>query len=144
MPQNRTAERVSCNAKTEQFAFTVVIPHTMSRTASANVCMRFRMQPMRCARAERRSLSSRTAVPTRSQKSPRHTARCSGSGSAIFCASADLTKRWDTLKRARPVTSSRKFDQFGDWYLIRNRKLTKQIFTGRDRKAADSFYYHVR
>lgn len=53
-------------------------------------------------------------------------------------------KRWGTLNHARPVTSSRKFDQFGDWYLIRNRKLTKQIFTGRDRKAADSFYYHVR
>lgn len=53
-------------------------------------------------------------------------------------------KRRGTLKRARPVTSSRKFDQFGDWYLIRNRKLTKQIFTGRDCKAADSFYYHVR
>ena len=53
-------------------------------------------------------------------------------------------KRWGTLKASRPVTSARKFDQFGDWYLIRNRKLTKQIFTGRDRAAADSFYYHVR
>ena len=53
-------------------------------------------------------------------------------------------KHWGTLKQSRPVTSSRKFDQFGDWYLIRNRKLTKQIFTGRDRAAADSFYYHVR
>ena len=30
------------------------------------------------------------------------------------------------------------------WYLIRNRKLTKQIFTGRDRAAADSFYYETR
>ena len=30
-------------------------------------------------------------------------------------------KRWGTLKASRPVTSSRKFDQFGDWYLIRNR-----------------------
>ena len=49
-----------------------------------------------------------------------------------------------SLKRAQPVTSSRKFDQFGDWYLIRNRKLTKQIFSGRDRKAADSFYYDMR
>lgn len=53
-------------------------------------------------------------------------------------------KCWGTLKQSRPVTSSRKFDQFGDWYLIRNRKLTKQIFTGRDRKAADSFYYDMR
>ncbi|MBP0967161.1 MAG: glycosyltransferase [Oscillospiraceae bacterium] len=53
-------------------------------------------------------------------------------------------KRWRTLKASRPVTSARKFDQFGDWYLIRNRKLTKQIFTGRDRKAADSFYYETR
>ena len=53
-------------------------------------------------------------------------------------------KRWGTLKASRPVTSSRKFDQFGDWYLIRNRKLTKQIFTGKDREAADSFYYETR
>ena len=53
-------------------------------------------------------------------------------------------KRWGTLKASRPVTSSRKFDQFGDWYLIRNRKLTRQIFTGRDRKAADAFYYDMR
>ena len=53
-------------------------------------------------------------------------------------------KRWGTLKVSRPVTSSRKFDRFGDWYLIRNRKLTKQIFTGRDREAADSFYYDLR
>ena len=42
------------------------------------------------------------------------------------------------------MTSSRKFDHFGDWYLIRNRKLTKRIFTGRDRAAADEFYYNVR
>lgn len=53
-------------------------------------------------------------------------------------------KRWGTLKQSRPVTSSRKFDQFGDWYLITNRKLTRQIFTGRNRKAADSFYYDMR
>ena len=39
---------------------------------------------------------------------------------------------------------SRKFDTFGDWYLIKNRRLTKRIFTGRDREAADAFYYDVR
>ena len=53
-------------------------------------------------------------------------------------------KKFGTLKRSHIVTSSRKFDQFGDWYLIRNRKLTKRIFTGRDREAADEFYYNVR
>ena len=53
-------------------------------------------------------------------------------------------KKFGTLKRSRIVTSSRKFDTFGDWYLIRNRKLTKRIFTGRDREAADAFYYDVR
>ena len=41
------------------------------------------------------------------------------------------------------ITSARKFDKFGDWYLVKNRKLTKAIFTGRDREAADSFYYDV-
>ncbi len=53
-------------------------------------------------------------------------------------------KKYGTLKRSYIVTSSRKFDRFGDWYLIRNRKLTKRIFTGRDREAADAFYYDVR
>ena len=55
-----------------------------------------------------------------------------------------LGKKFGTLKRSHIVTSSRKFDKFGDWYLIRNRKLTKLIFTGRDREAADEFYYNVR
>lgn len=52
--------------------------------------------------------------------------------------------RYGTLKRSYVTTSSRKFDQFGDWYLIKNRRLTKRIFTGRDREAADEFYYDVR
>ena len=52
--------------------------------------------------------------------------------------------KYGTLKKTFIVTSSRKFDEFGDWYLIRNRKLTKRIFTGRDREAADQFYYDVR
>ena len=53
-------------------------------------------------------------------------------------------KKYGTLKRSYITTSSRKFDEFGDWYLIKNRKLTKRIFSGKDRQAADSFYYDVR
>lgn len=53
-------------------------------------------------------------------------------------------KKYGTLKKAHIVTSSRKFDEFGDWYLIKNRKLTKAIFTGKNRDAADKFYYDVR
>ena len=53
-------------------------------------------------------------------------------------------KKYGTLRRSYVLTSSRKFDEFGDWYLIKNRKLTKRIFTGKDRQAADSFYYDVR
>ena len=53
-------------------------------------------------------------------------------------------KKYGTLKHSYVLTSSRKFDQFGVWYLIRNRKLTKRIFTGKDRQAADSFYYDIR
>ncbi len=53
-------------------------------------------------------------------------------------------QRYGTLKHAYVLTSARKFDQFGDWYLIKNRKLTKRIFTGKDRAAANSFYYDVR
>ncbi len=53
-------------------------------------------------------------------------------------------KKYGTLKKSYVLTSARKFDQFGDWYLIKNRKLTKRIFTGKDRQAADEFYYDVR
>ena len=53
-------------------------------------------------------------------------------------------KRYGTLKESFITTSSRKFDHFGDWYLVRNRRLTKRLFTGRDRQAADEFYYDVR
>lgn len=52
--------------------------------------------------------------------------------------------KYGTLKRSYVTTSSRKFDEFGDWYLIKNRSLTKRIFSGKDREAADSFYYDVR
>ena len=53
-------------------------------------------------------------------------------------------RKYGTLKKSYVTTSARKFDEFGDWYLIRNRRLTKRIFTGRDRQAADQFYYDVR
>ena len=53
-------------------------------------------------------------------------------------------KKYGTLKRSHVITSSRKFDEFGDWYLFKNRRLTKRIFTGKDRQAADEFYYDVR
>lgn len=57
---------------------------------------------------------------------------------------AERGQKYGTLKDSYVLTSSRKFDEFGDWYLIRNRKLTKRIFTGTDRSAADAFYYDVR
>ena len=53
-------------------------------------------------------------------------------------------QKYGTLKKSYIITSSRKFDEFGDWYLIKNRKMTKRIFTGKDREAADEFYYDVR
>jgi glycosyltransferase involved in cell wall biosynthesis len=52
--------------------------------------------------------------------------------------------KYGTIRKAHIVTSCRKFDEFGDWYLFRNPKLVRQIFTGIDRKAADKFYYDVK
>jgi glycosyltransferase involved in cell wall biosynthesis len=53
-------------------------------------------------------------------------------------------RSWGTLFRSPLVTSCRKFDQFGDWYLFRNPALVRRVFTGTDRKAADHFWYDVR
>jgi glycosyltransferase involved in cell wall biosynthesis len=52
--------------------------------------------------------------------------------------------RYGLILRACIVTSCRKFDEFGDWHLLRNRQLVARILTGRDRTAADHYYYDRR
>ena len=55
-----------------------------------------------------------------------------------------LGKKYGLLWNSPVTTSARKFDEFGDWYLFKNPKLVKRIFSGRDTKAADEFYYEVK
>lgn len=52
-------------------------------------------------------------------------------------------QRYGTVWKHGIVTSCRKFDKFGDWYLVRNPSLVRRIFTGNDRAAADFYYYDV-
>jgi glycosyltransferase involved in cell wall biosynthesis len=53
-------------------------------------------------------------------------------------------RSWGTLILAPLITSCRKFDQFGDWYLFLNPGFVRKVFLGTDRKAADHFWYDVR
>jgi glycosyltransferase involved in cell wall biosynthesis len=53
-------------------------------------------------------------------------------------------RSWGTLMRAPLITSCRKFDQFGDWYLFLNPGFVRKVFRGTDRAAADQFWYDVR
>ena len=46
-----------------------------------------------------------------------------------------------TLRGGHIVTSCRKFDRFGDWYLLKNPLFTWRLMGGRNRRAADHFYY---
>jgi len=52
-------------------------------------------------------------------------------------------KRFKTITKAHIITSCRKFDAFGDWFLLKNPRLVWKIFRGKDQKAADKFYYDV-
>ncbi len=52
--------------------------------------------------------------------------------------------KYGTIMQGHITTSCRKFDQFGDWYLLRNPKLVKELFKGTNQKAANGFYYDVR
>ncbi len=52
-------------------------------------------------------------------------------------------QRYGTLWRDGIYTSCRKFDTFGDWYLVRHPSLLRRIFTGHDRAAANLYYYDV-
>jgi glycosyltransferase involved in cell wall biosynthesis len=51
--------------------------------------------------------------------------------------------KFGTVSNAHVVTSCRKFDKFGDWYLFLNPGLVWKIFTGTNREAADGFYYDI-
>lgn len=51
---------------------------------------------------------------------------------------------WGTLFSTPLITSCRKFDQFGDWYLFKNPAFVRKVFKGDDRKTADHFWYDVR
>ena len=50
-------------------------------------------------------------------------------------------KRFKMITRAHIITSCRKFDTFGDWYLFKNPGLVWKIMKGDNQKAADLFYY---
>lgn len=52
-------------------------------------------------------------------------------------------KAYGTIYKAHLVTSCRKFDQFGDWYFVRNPNFVVSLFK-RKQEAADAFYYDVR
>ncbi|NNL76710.1 MAG: glycosyltransferase [Desulfobacterales bacterium] len=53
------------------------------------------------------------------------------------------SKRYGTIMSAYITTSCRKFDQFGDWYFVRNPKVVYDIFK-RNQQVADAFYYDLR
>jgi glycosyltransferase involved in cell wall biosynthesis len=53
-------------------------------------------------------------------------------------------KRFTTIKKAQIVTSCRKWDIFGDWYLLTNPRLVRRILRGESQEDADHFYYDVK
>jgi glycosyltransferase involved in cell wall biosynthesis len=52
-------------------------------------------------------------------------------------------KRFKTLIRAHIVTSTRKFDQMGDWYLLLHPWIFFRMLRGCDRALADKLWYEV-
>jgi glycosyltransferase involved in cell wall biosynthesis len=53
-------------------------------------------------------------------------------------------KRFTTIKKAHIVTSCRKFDAFGDWYLLTNPRLVRLLLRGKSQEEANHFYYDVK
>lgn len=52
-------------------------------------------------------------------------------------------QRFGTVASAPLTTSCRKFDQFGDWYLLLNPRFVWRVFRGTDREVVDRFWYQV-
>ena len=53
-------------------------------------------------------------------------------------------KRFTTIKKAHIITSCRKFDMFGDWFLLTSPRLVRRLLRGKSQEDADHFYYDVR
>ena len=53
-------------------------------------------------------------------------------------------KRFKTLWHVHIITSCRKFDQLGDWYIVRNPRLLWTLNRGKDQEAAGRYYYDAR
>jgi glycosyltransferase involved in cell wall biosynthesis len=51
---------------------------------------------------------------------------------------------FSTLRGAPILTSCRKFDAYGDWCVLRHPILMWRLWKGRDRRAADAFYYDFK
>jgi glycosyltransferase involved in cell wall biosynthesis len=50
-------------------------------------------------------------------------------------------KRFGTLWNAPITTSCRKFDHFGDWFVLKKLALARDLLGGRDQRAANEFFY---
>ena len=50
-------------------------------------------------------------------------------------------KRFGTLWNAPITTSCRKFDHFGDWFVLKKLALARDLLSGRDQRAANEFFY---
>ena len=53
-------------------------------------------------------------------------------------------KRFTTIRKAHIITSCRKFDVFGDWYLLLSPRLVHRILGGKCQEDANHFYYDVK
>ena len=53
-------------------------------------------------------------------------------------------KRFKTVTKAHIVTSCRKFDIFGEWFLVRNLGTVRRIFAGQSQADADNFFYDIK
>jgi glycosyltransferase involved in cell wall biosynthesis len=53
-------------------------------------------------------------------------------------------KRFGTILRSHIITSCRKFDTFGDWFLIRDPAFVRRIFSGKSQADADRLYYDYK
>lgn len=55
-----------------------------------------------------------------------------------------LGKKWGTVWSAPLITSCRKFDQYGDWHLVRDPGFIKRALKGTDEEIANEYWYDQR
>ena len=64
-------------------------------------------------------------------------------GKRLMAYGKRIGKKYGIIYKSQVITSCRKFDKFGDWYILRNPKRLLSLMKGKDKESTEKIFYDV-